>query len=146
MRIRPVVAAACLLLFASCVLPARSFGAYEEKAATTADAVLSAVENARLAIKAAREDRAFAPYVTTLLDEAEQDASGAQGTFGSIQPPDDMSAALSDRLGPLLEHAVKAIGDLREAARGGRMADLARGETPLARASKDLGAFLEAHG
>ena len=145
MRLRVVLAAAALLTCAACVLPARSFGAYEEKAATTAEAVASAVQNANLAVSLAEQRKAYAPYITTLLNESEDDASSAQSTLGSIQPPDDESMALFSKLDPVLEEAVKAITDLRIAARGGRMDDLARGRGPLRDAAAKLDAFLKEH-
>jgi hypothetical protein len=146
MRTRAIVAAVALLGCASCVLPARSYGAYEEKAATTAEAVASAVQNANLAISLAVRRNAFAPYITTLLDESENDASSAQETLGSIQPPDDRSLSLFGELDPVLDGAVKALSDLRIAARRGRLEDLPRGRVPLRDAATKLDAFLKEHG
>jgi hypothetical protein len=144
MRIRTVLAAAALSACSACVLPARSFGAYEEKAVTTAEAVASAVQNANLAVSLAAQRRAFAPYITTLLDESENDASSAQSTFGSIQPPDDHAIALFGELDPILEDAVHTISALRIAARGGRLDVLPRGRGALRGAATKLDAFLKA--
>src|SRR5438094_711460 len=53
-----------LCLCVACVAPARSYGAYESKAATTAGDALSAVETARLAVVAVAKHDAFAPYLS----------------------------------------------------------------------------------
>ena len=145
MRGRRILAVAFLLSTGACILPARSFGAYEEKAATTAEAVLSAVEEARLVIRLSAERKGFAAYMTTLIDEAEDDASSAQSTFESIQPPDDSSRALADALAPFLDAAVGAIEDMRVAARSGRLHELPRAHSTLHYASSGLKRFLEEH-
>lgn len=129
----------------ACILPARSFSAYEEKAATTTESVLSAVEEARLVIRLARERKGLATYLTTLVDEAEDDAASARSTFESIQPPDDRSLALADALAPFLDTAVAAIEDMRISARAGRLHELPRSGPKLREASTGLQRFLEAH-
>jgi hypothetical protein len=141
------LSAACLLIScAGCVLPARSFGAYEEKSATTAEAVLSAVETARYALQISAQDRATGAYVTVLLDESESGADGAASTLASIQPPDADSRELYDEIEPTLDRAVSVLTDLRVAARGGRLADLPGGESVLGEIADDLNAFVDAHG
>ncbi len=145
MRVRLVVMTACALLCTSCVLPARSFGAYEEKAATTAESVLSAVETTRLALKAALEDKALGAYTTIMFDEAEEAASGATSTLISIQPPDDRSRRLLDEIEPVLNDAVDAITALRVAARGGESDEFRMWLEPLAKASADLNEFVDSH-
>jgi hypothetical protein len=145
MRRRTLIATACFLGLAGCVLPARSYGAFEEKAATTAQAAISAIETAQLAIRVAQEHRAFAASIAVTLDEAENDASSAQSTLGSIQPPDNRSRAVSDELDSILDPAIKVLTDLRIDARADRLDELARGEAPLHAATDKLTAFLEAH-
>jgi hypothetical protein len=135
----------CLLAFGGCILPARSYGAYEEKAATTAHAVLSAVGVARYAVKMSEENTAFAAFVTTMLDEAEDDASSASSTFDSIQPPDERSQQLSASLEGIVEPAVKAITELRIAARGGHTGEFGEQKASLAKATEDLDVFLKDH-
>jgi hypothetical protein len=146
MRIRVVLTTAALLGCSACVLPARSFGAYEEKAATTAEAVVSAVQNANLAISLAVQEKAFSPYITTLFVESEQDASSAQSTLGSIQPPDDRGIALFHALDATLDEAVGTLEALRISARRGRFDELPRARTALRDATAKLDEFLKAHG
>src|SRR6266545_2127721 len=93
-----LVAAYALAAVTACTQPlgpARTEGDYELKAANTAEAVLSAVRTAELATEVAVRGRAFPPYVSVLLGEAESDADGAVSTFEKVQPPDASSA---DRL------------------------------------------------
>jgi hypothetical protein len=146
MRGRVALAASALVACAGCILPARSFGAYEEKAAATAETVASAVQNANLAVSLADKRDAFTPYITTLLQESEDDASSAQSTFESIQPPDDASIELADALGTILDGAVDTLGELRVAARRGRFDELPGARPALADAATRLDAFLKAHG
>ena len=144
MRLR-VVGAVLLVGLAGCVGPARSFEAYEGKAGATADAAHSAVETARLAAETAAADDAFAPYLSVLISETEEDASSVQGTFDSIQPPDDRSDKLREQLDALLSRAVSGLADLRVAVKRGELQDLERLAAPLAEVSKGLDAFAEAH-
>ena len=146
MRGRAFLVACALVACAGCVLPARSFGAFEEKAAKTAETVASAVQNANLAVSLAINRKAFSPYITTLLDESEDDASSAQSTFGSIQPPDDRSLALSETLEAIVEPAVNTLTRLRIAARAGRFDEMPSARASLAHAAEQLDGFLKAHG
>jgi hypothetical protein len=111
------------------VAPARSAAVYEKKAASTAKGAASAVETARLAVDAARAGKALAPYLSVVLGEAEERASGVMATFDSIQPPDERSDQLRHQLDDVLERTVSALGDVRITARRGqldRLADVAR--------------------
>jgi hypothetical protein len=128
-----------------CVAPARSYDAYEGKAADTADSVLSAVETARLAATAGGEDDAFAQYLSVVLGEAEGDASGARGLFESIQPPDPRSDRLRAELVRLLDRAVDDLARLRIWVRRGDVAGLPRLDRPLQSVSQELDAFSKAH-
>ncbi|HEX5198782.1 hypothetical protein ACFQS1_02310 [Paractinoplanes rhizophilus] len=56
-----------------------------------------------------------AAYATTAFDDATKALAGAQHKFAGEGPPDDSSAALRDRLSPLLSDAVIALGDTAQA-------------------------------
>ena len=71
---------AILLLLGACTGPVRSTNVYESKAGATAQTVASAVETARLAVDAGRQDKAFGRYLTQVLTEAERDAALASET------------------------------------------------------------------
>src|SRR4051794_32290076 len=98
--------------------PARSYPRYEEKAAATADAALSAVRTATLVVDGAVSGDLFGPYPSVMLSEAEAAATGAQSTFSSIQPPAGRaSEQLRRTTDDLLQRAVDELTDLRIEAR-----------------------------
>jgi len=146
LRIAAGLAAAGLL--SACVQPvgpARTYHDYELKAESTAKSARSAVETAQLAVDVASKDRAFPPYVSVLLSEAERDASNAQGTFEGIQPPDDRADRLRDQLGRILNLTGDVLSTLRITARRAELQQL-RGEAkPLPRLSRRLDRFAREH-
>jgi hypothetical protein len=125
--------------------PARTAEDYELKAKDTAETVLSSVRTASLAVDVAERDRAFPPYVSVVLSDAEDDAGGAVSTFDSIQPPGRSSDRLRDQLGDLLDRAESALSAARIAAR--RIDDdaLAAQAAPLDEVATDLEAFISEH-
>jgi len=140
-----VFAAAMLAFGSACVAPARSYGAYEGKAASTAEDALSAVETARLAVTASAEHKVFAPYLSIVLSESEDAASSVQGTFDSVQPPDSRSDKLRSDLDDRLQPAVSVLADLRIAVRRGKIAELLSKLGDLSKAADSLREFHEAH-
>jgi hypothetical protein len=127
-----------------CVAPAGSFDAYEDKAADTAESVLSAVETARLAAIAAGEGDAQTQYLSVVLAEAEGDASSARSRFESIQPPDPRSDRLRAQLDGVLDRAVDGLSRLRIWVRRGAVARLPALARPLAGVSRELDTFSKA--
>jgi hypothetical protein len=147
-----LVAAVALALLAALltgcvqtVSPARTFDDYEHKAKNTAEAVLSAVETARLTARVASDGDAFAPYVSVSMSESEQGAAHAQGVFESIQPPDAQSDRLRDELSKLCTKASDVLAELRISARRGELHRLAEKARPLRRVSHRLDAFITEH-
>ena len=138
-----VLAAGCT---AHPVGPARTFGKYEGKAATTAESALSAVQTARLVASAASRGNAFGPYTSSVVSDAEETVSGLAGTFGSIQPPDARADDLRDELQQLLSDALDHVTAVRVAARRGDLPHLDAIAAPLAGDAEKLQAFTEAHG
>ena len=134
-----------LVTLCSCVGPARSFDDYEGKAADTADSVVSAVGTARLGVQAAADGRAFAPYLSVVLAEAERDVRVSIDTFASIQPPDARSDALRTQLLDLTDRTVAVLSQLRIRVRWGDLAALPEVARPLDPLGVELGAFSEAH-
>jgi hypothetical protein len=63
--------------------PARSYEAYEDKAATTAEAALSAVSTTILAAQVGAEGNAWGTYLSVLISEQEDKLAGVQGTFAA---------------------------------------------------------------
>ncbi|MCU1374567.1 MAG: hypothetical protein JWO68_1853 [Actinomycetia bacterium] len=125
--------------------PARTYGKYEGKATTTAEAALSNVETVRLVARTAAAGNAFGPYVGTVVSDAEESLDGLSGTFGSIQPPDGRADRLRDQLDQLLGDALDHVTDVRVAARRGRLATLDDTAAALAGDAEHLQAFVEQH-
>jgi hypothetical protein len=141
-----VTAAAVLLaalLGSGCVAPSRSDGDYARKAANTAEAVVSAVNNARLAVRAVEEKRAFGPYATALLAEAEDDANGAMEALDRVQPPTGRADALHDHLDDLVTPALDVLRRLRVAVRRGELDALPRIAGPLPQLAQQIEDFEE---
>jgi hypothetical protein len=126
--------------------PARTFGKYEGKAATTAERAVSAIQTARLMADAASRGNAFGPYTGMVVSDAEETVSGLSGTFGSIQPPDARADRLRDELEQLLADALDHVTAVRVAARRGRLRELKTIAAPLDQDAKRLGDFAEVHG
>jgi hypothetical protein len=135
-----------LVSCAACVAPARSFDAYEGKAAAAARAAGSAVETALLTVDQADRDALFSPNASILVQEAEQDAASAEGSFSSIQPPDPASDRLRAELEGLLGPAVDRLAQLRIAARRGDLATMDEVAGPLRDVADGLERFAEEHG
>jgi hypothetical protein len=125
--------------------PARTYETYEDKAATTAEAALSAVSTTILAAQIGTEGKAWGPYLSVLISEQEDQIAGVQGTFASIQPPDARSDALRQQLDDILQPAVDHVTQVRLVVRRGRLDDLADVAQPLDSDRLNLRAFLETH-
>jgi NTP pyrophosphatase (non-canonical NTP hydrolase) len=148
-RARRLCCLVALVAIGGCVShpvgPARTFGKYESKARTSARAALSATETARLAAQAGSNDRAFGPYLSVLISEAEEAASAVEGTFASIQPPDERADRMRQELGDLLSSVVDHLADLRIAVRRGELRRLEAEAEPLRADADDLRRFIEEH-
>jgi hypothetical protein len=125
--------------------PARTADDYEHKAKDTAETVLSSVRTASLAVDVATRDRAFPPYVSVVLSDAEDDAGGAAATFSSVQPPGASSDRLRAQLTDLLDEAEDALSAARIAARRDDDHDLAAQAEPLRKIGDDLDRFVAEH-
>jgi hypothetical protein len=138
------VVGVCALLTA-CVAPARSFGAFEGKAAATADSVLSQARTAILTAQIVERDGLFGPLVSIELSEAEAGARSAADAFASIQPPDSASDRLRAELLPLVAEAADRIASMRIAARRSDLHALAELADPLVTLADRLERFLDRH-
>jgi hypothetical protein len=146
---RVVAAAGLAVLTAGCVAhpvgPARTYAKYEGKAVTTAEGVLSAVQTARMAAQTASKGNAFGPYVTAISSESEEAATGLQGTFDSIQPPNGRADKLRARLDDMIADAVTHLADLRVSLRRGELAAAKDTARPLVKDADRLSAFIDEH-
>ncbi len=126
--------------------PARTFEKYEGKAVTTAESALSSVETVVLAIDTAGRDHAFGPYLSVVVSEQEEALAGVQGTFGSIQPPDERADDLRATLDALLDDALTHVADTRIALRRGELDGLSEPGRALRADANDLDHFIAEHG
>jgi hypothetical protein len=125
--------------------PARTYDKYKGKALTTAKSALSNVAVVRLAARAGSRDRAFGPYLSVLVSDAEESIGGVQGTFDSIQPPDDRADGLAQEVDQLLSDALEHVRDVRVGVRRGELSELERTAAPLAEDVRKLQRFQEHH-
>ena len=124
MRQAAAVTALLVLATSGCVGPSRTDHDFELKAANTAETVASALATARLAADGAGDGKLTANYVSVVLDEAESDASAAQSTFASYQPPSDAADNLRNNVDDLASNAVDGITAMRITARRGQLDQL----------------------
>lgn len=105
------------LVTVGCVGSSRSLGDYREKAANTAESMISTLETARLVTSAALDGDTFARYLSLVLSEAEDDAGSISEAFQTVQPPEgDESDRIRAELDALLDAATNVLADLRIAA------------------------------
>jgi hypothetical protein len=129
------------LLLTGCVGPSRSDADFALKAGNTAKAVHSALATALLAADGAGEGKLSGNYVSVVLGEAETDASAAQATFDSYQPPSAASDRLRSDVDDLLSDAIDGLVALRITARRGqldRLPTVAKQLVPVATALQQV--------
>jgi hypothetical protein len=125
--------------------PARTYDKYRGKAVTTAEAAESEVQAALLMARTASAGNSFGPYAALVISDAEDSLGGLQGTFDSLQPPDERADALGRDLDGVLGDALQHVHDLRLAARRGQLHDLAAIARPLPSDIRKLQSFQEQH-
>jgi hypothetical protein len=125
--------------------PARTYEKYEGKGVTTAEGALSAVATVGLAAAAASKGKTLGRYTAVLTSEQEDALAGVQGTFNSIQPPDDRADRLRDQLDGILTPALAHVSAVRIAAHRGQLDQLATVAAPLDGDAQALQAFIAAH-
>jgi hypothetical protein len=87
----------------------------------------------------------FAPFARTAFDDAAKALSGATKQFGSEAPPGAASRQLRDALAPLLDRAVRELGDASSASDDGDDAALQQAVGNLDRVAGQLDDFIEAN-
>lgn len=107
--------AACLL--AACAGPVPDYGAYRHAALSTATAMISSLATAELAGQNDLHGRNLFAFTDDSVTNAENDADSVNSTFGSRQPPDARSLALSQRMDQALSQGTSALSSLRIALR-----------------------------
>jgi hypothetical protein len=98
-------------------------------------------------VHASADGKLTAAYLETVLVDAEDAFSSVQGSFDSIQPPDNPAAGkLRSDLDGLLTPGADGLGELRILARQGRQGALIKTAATLAPVASGLDAFGREHG
>jgi hypothetical protein len=135
---RPTAALLVALAAASCAGPTHGRTDYQLKLANTAESLDSSAQTVLLAANLIQHGEAFGPYTADVISDAEDDASSAQQTFDTRQPPDDASNQLRDKADKTLQDVVSAITDARVAARARDLKALNDATDQLQNLLKDL--------
>ncbi|HEX5534997.1 MAG TPA: hypothetical protein VFX33_14750 [Actinomycetales bacterium] len=100
-----------------CTTPSSGDEDFQQKVATTADAMSSAVGSAQLGVRAWQRGQLTESYADTVVTNAERDAESVIAALDSRQPPDERSIRLKDQADQPLQDASNALTDLRIALR-----------------------------
>jgi hypothetical protein len=112
---------------------------------TALQAAASAHDGANTGVLIGRqqlEQQVFPAFAVSAYDDARRALAGAQKKLADTPPPDDASAALRDRLAPLVQAAVHDLGD---AARASDDAILRAAVDALHHDAERLGNLIEQH-
>jgi Na+-transporting NADH:ubiquinone oxidoreductase subunit NqrC len=127
-----------VLALSACAGPTHSRNDYKLKLANTAESLDSSAQTVLMVADLLEHDRALNPYSASVISDAEDDATSAQQTFDSRQPPDEASDKLRQQADKTLEDVVSAITDARVAARDADLAALRQAASDLKDLISDL--------
>jgi hypothetical protein len=122
--------------------PPKGEDGYRERAAATAETLVSQVESARLWAVTEAEGKALTSTTLVGLEEAEEDAASAASQFEGYEPPDGVDA-LRARLVALAGEASEVLSSMRIAAQRERWDEVLPLSRPLPGLSRELSAFEE---
>jgi hypothetical protein len=122
--------------------PPKGVDGYRERAAATAETLVSQLETARLWAEVEEEGKALRATVLVGFEESEEDAEAAAGQFEGYEPPDG-AADLREELTGLAGEATEALAALRIAAQQERWEDVRELSRPLPELSAKLSALEE---
>jgi hypothetical protein len=127
-----------------CVAPAVTEGGYHAKTTGTLKVVSSALATAKLAMTLDANGRDALALTDQTVSQAESDASSAQSSWRSRQPPADASLRLRDQVRGPIQDAVSALTDLRVAERRDDHAAIRRALAEVDAAIREVGAVTRA--
>lgn len=122
--------------------PPKGVDGYRERAAATAETLVSQLETARLWAESEEEGKALRTTVLVGFEETEEDAEAAATRFEGYEPPDGVGN-LREELTNLATEATEALAALRIAAQQERWEDVRELSRPLPGLSERLGALEE---
>ncbi|WP_199512532.1 hypothetical protein [Nucisporomicrobium flavum] len=91
------------------------FRAYHRAVLQVAQGAHDAAQTAKLAARLKAAHRTTPAFTAAAFDDAAKALAGAQKQFAGQAPPDERSARLRDRLGPLLAREITLLGDVMRA-------------------------------
>lgn len=142
---RRLSAVTLIVAVGACVSPTRSYDQFEDKLAVGAETALSAVATTRKTVNLALEQGAFAPYLSVLAEDAEEEISEVDSEVAAIQPPDARSDQLREALGSILGPAADAIERTRILLKREELDALDSLRGPLGQSIERLERFLREH-
>jgi hypothetical protein len=140
---RTAAALAAALALTGCVGPSRTDRDYGEKVEGTAKAVASAAQTALVGVNTVAKGNAYAPYLSILLRDAEDEATSAQATLDVVQPPSRDADAMHDEVAEVVTGVVEVLRALRIEVRRGHLSRLAEIAEPLTGLAERLDAIAE---
>jgi hypothetical protein len=118
---------------------------YRVAAVQSAQSAYNSVATVAVTGAAKLDGRVFAPYLSTVLDDARKALAGAAKQFAKQAPPTVATVAMRDQLGPLLLTASSTVGDVERAAADRDDRALRQALRSLDAVGRDLSKFIEDH-
>jgi hypothetical protein len=110
------------------------YGAYRHAALSTATAMISSLAAAELTVQNDLRGGNLFAFTDDSVTNAESDADSVNSTFGSRQPPDARSLALSQKMNQALSEATSALSSLRVAVRQDNRQQMIKALTAVSKA------------
>jgi hypothetical protein len=139
-----LLAALLVLVLVGCAGPTITDGGYRAKTAGALKDVSSALATAKLVEQLRQQGRMAFALVDETISEAESDASSAQSSWESRQPPTDAALKLHDQIEQPIQNAVSALEDLRIAERRGDAAATAKALDEVDKSSDEIDKWVQA--
>jgi hypothetical protein len=121
-----------------CAGPSRTNDDFRHKVANTAETFASCVQTGILTAELLLKHRMPVRYAASTVSEVEDDASSAQTTLDSRQPPSQQSDDLRDKADDVFEQALSGLTDLRVAVRRSAIDELPDLIDQLKQSASDL--------
>jgi hypothetical protein len=118
---------------------------YRRNVQQVAESAYNASRTGWLAGRQVLAGQVLSPFAQTAFDDAAKALSGATKQFASESPPTAASRQLRDALAPLLDSAVRRLGDASSASEDGDDDALRQAVDELDRVAGQLDDFIEAH-
>jgi hypothetical protein len=126
------------MALAACAGPTVTDGGYRAKTAGALQNISSALSTAKLTMRLEHDRQMAFALTDTSISQAESDASSAQSSWATRQPPSDTALQLHDAVQQPMQDAVSALQDLRIAYRNGDAQGIAKALHEVDKASDEV--------